>query len=49
MKEGYAITFEFATDEIIKDWPKLKVPEELEQKIASMQSDTIRVNYELAS
>ncbi|RTE71387.1 hypothetical protein BHE90_014214 [Fusarium euwallaceae] len=48
MTEGYAITFEFATDDIIENWPKLEVPAKLGQKVASMQSETIRVNYELA-
>lgn len=48
MKKGYAITFEFATDDIIENWPKMKVPAKLGQKVASMQTETIRVNYELA-
>lgn len=48
MTEGYAITFEFATGDIIENWSKLRVPAKLGQKVASMQSETIRVNYELA-
>lgn len=47
MKEGYVITFVFATDDIIENWSKMKVPAKLEQKVASMQSEIIRVNYEL--
>ncbi len=41
MKEGYAITFEFATDDIIETWSKMKVPAKLGQKMASVQSETI--------
>lgn len=48
MMKGYAITFEFATDNITRDWPKLTVPANLEQKLASMQSETIGVNYKIA-
>lgn len=47
MKEGYAITFEFATDDIINDWSKMVVPPKLGQKVARMQTEMIRVNYEL--
>lgn len=47
MTEGYAITFEFAKEDITKNWPRLKVPASLEQKLVRMQSRTIRVNYEL--
>ena len=48
MKEGYAITFEFATDDIIKNWSKMRVPAKLGQKVAGMQSEMIRVNFEVA-
>ena len=47
MKEGYAITFEFATDSIIKNWPKMMVPTKLVQKVAGMQTEMITVNYEV--
>lgn len=46
LKKGYAITLEFATDDIIQTtWPKLKVPATLEQEVVRMQSETIKVNY----
>jgi hypothetical protein len=42
------IKFEFATDDIIENWPKMIVPALLEQKVASIQSDGIRLNYKVA-
>lgn len=48
MKKGYAITFEFAMDNIIKNWPKMRVPAHLGQKVARMQTEMIAVNYEVA-
>lgn len=47
IKSGYTITLEFATEDIIKNWPKMRVSAELAKKIESMQSEAIRVNYEL--
>jgi hypothetical protein len=47
MKEGYVITFVFATDDLVESWSKLKVPASLETLVASMQSEAIRVNYEI--
>lgn len=42
IKEGYAIIFEFAKEDIIKTWPKLQVPPTVESKVTSMQTEKIR-------
>ncbi|KAG4425785.1 hypothetical protein IFR04_000992 [Cadophora malorum] len=41
LKEGYAITFEFATADVIKTWPKIVLPSspELIQKVGDMERD----------
>ncbi len=41
LKEGYAITFEFATADVIKTWPKMVLPSspELIQKVGDMERD----------
>ena len=44
--EGYAITFEFATSEIIAIWPKLSLPNIplLVDKVSQMESPKIKMN-----
>ncbi|KAK4071304.1 hypothetical protein Purlil1_13471 [Purpureocillium lilacinum] len=48
IKKGYAITFEFATVDILDKWPKLILPNTpgLAERVAGMQSSMIRVNFE---
>lgn len=44
---GYVITFMFATEEVLADWPKillLDLPESRE-KVASMESTKVGVNF----
>ncbi|OAA38528.1 hypothetical protein ISF_09886 [Cordyceps fumosorosea ARSEF 2679] len=38
IKTGYAITFEFGTEELVRKWPKMELPklEVLKQKVASI-------------
>jgi len=52
--EGYAITFEFATIDVVETWPKMILPgsPELIQKVGDMQRDLenrrfqkIRMNF----
>jgi hypothetical protein len=51
IKKGYAITFEFATINVVEKWPKMILPSSLEliQKVADMESDLvnrkIRMNF----
>jgi hypothetical protein len=44
--EGYAITFEFATSEIVAIWPKLSLPNTplLVDKVSQMESPKIGMN-----
>ncbi|KAK7177949.1 hypothetical protein PSPO01_15998 [Paraphaeosphaeria sporulosa] len=46
-KTGYALTYIFATDEVVVAWPKIKVPnsQEYRQKAIDMESPTIGVNF----
>lgn len=46
-KQGYAIKFEFVTEDLIKSWPKMVLPKSdvLERKVDSMQSAEIGVNF----
>ena len=41
LKEVYAITFEFATADVVKNWPKMVLPSspELIQKVGDMERD----------
>ncbi len=43
IKEGYAITFEFATIDVVKNWPKMVLPssQELIQVVGDMESDLV--------
>uniref|UniRef100_A0A1Y1LJC5 Uncharacterized protein n=1 Tax=Photinus pyralis TaxID=7054 RepID=A0A1Y1LJC5_PHOPY len=47
IKQGYAIKFEFVTEDLIKSWPKMVLPKSgvLERKVDSMQSAEIGVNF----
>jgi hypothetical protein len=47
IKQGYAITFEFATVDIVEKWPKMNLPyiPGLAQKVADMESSQIRINF----
>jgi hypothetical protein len=54
LKEGYAITFEFATIDVVEKWPKMMLPSsaELIQKVGDMERDLenrkfqkIRMNF----
>ncbi|KAF2177368.1 hypothetical protein K469DRAFT_720701 [Zopfia rhizophila CBS 207.26] len=46
-KTGYAITFIFATDEVLAAWPKITLPNspELVRKVVNMESPKIGVNF----
>ncbi|KAM4058165.1 hypothetical protein HRG_014529 [Hirsutella rhossiliensis] len=48
IKRGYAITFEFATVDILERWTKMTLPNTpgLAEKVAGMQSSNIRINFE---
>jgi hypothetical protein len=41
LKEGYAITFKFATIDVVEHWPKMILPSspELIQKVGDMERD----------
>ncbi|KAM7188712.1 hypothetical protein V8F33_010482 [Rhypophila sp. PSN 637] len=49
IKEGYAITFLFAEEEVIVKWPKIGLPysKALAEKVSSMEKEmpTIRLNF----
>lgn len=47
LNEGYAITFEFATVDVVERWPKLTLPNTpgLAEKVIAMQSPNIRINF----
>jgi len=47
MEQGYAITFMFATDEVLKAWPKMILPNSrmLIANVANMESPKIGVNF----
>ena len=47
LHEGYAITFEFATTDVIQKWPKMTLPNSpgLAEKVAAMQSRCVRLNF----
>lgn len=45
---GYAITFEFATVDVLDIWPKMILPNTpgLAERVAGMQGSKIRINFE---
>ncbi|PVH69048.1 hypothetical protein DL98DRAFT_506210 [Cadophora sp. DSE1049] len=47
IKQGYAITFEFATADVVEKWEKMNLPDTpgLAQKVADMESSKIRMNF----
>jgi hypothetical protein len=47
IKQGYAITFEFATVDVVEKWPKMNLPDTpgLAQKVANMESSKIRISF----
>ncbi|KZL67538.1 hypothetical protein CT0861_00342 [Colletotrichum tofieldiae] len=47
IKIGYAITFIFATDEVVAAWPKISLPNspEVVRKVVNMESQKIKVNF----
>lgn len=51
IREGYQITCIFVTEELIRDWPKIIVPDsqELTRLANSMQSPKIKINFEVKS
>ncbi|KAI8710401.1 hypothetical protein NCS52_01576700 [Fusarium sp. LHS14.1] len=48
IKLGYAITFEFATVDVVEKWPKMILPNtpKLAEKVADMERPKIRLNFE---
>lgn len=46
-KQGYAITFMFATDEVLTGWPKMVLPNSpgLVGKVVDMDSPKIGMNF----
>ena len=48
IRQGYAITFMFATDDVLAAWPKMILPNlrMLIEKVADMESPKIGVNFE---
>jgi hypothetical protein len=47
IKKGYAITYEFATVDIVVNWPKMILPNspELKQKVEDMEGDLKKRNF----
>jgi hypothetical protein len=47
IKEGYAITFIFATDDVVATWPKLLLPNspELIRAVVKMETEHIKINF----
>jgi len=50
IKQGYAITFLFATDDVITKWAKIVLPssEGLRQKVAEMEKESTRIGLNFA-
>ncbi|KAH6705875.1 hypothetical protein EV126DRAFT_178783 [Verticillium dahliae] len=48
IKEGYAITFLFATEEVVAKWAKIVLPnsEDLKRKVADMRRPNIDLNFD---
>jgi hypothetical protein len=48
IKEGYAITFEFATIDVVENWPKMILPSspELIQKVGDMERDLVNRKFQ---
>lgn len=46
-KDGYAINFIFATDDVLATWPKFIIPNspELVRMVVNMETPTIGVNF----
>lgn len=47
LNKGYAITFEFATVDVVEIWPTMTLPNTpgLAEKVTAMQSPNIRINF----